>query len=366
MNNRHGAMALAALILTPTVQAQVTDSVQVYGSLTAGAVYKNHQTGGGSAKELSNGLLFASHIGFRGSEDLGGGMSAVFRMESAITPDTGVAGATVGATSKFWNRQSFVGLNINPAVSITLGRQFHAAVDRVIRTLDVYQLAGSSLHVTPLALFGVNRFVGNDGRADDSVKVRLTGPTGLQGGLSVGLNDGAGRSYSFDAAQVSKDYSVGAFGIRYQAPTVVAATGATPEHTVWGVGGNVPVGPVRAYLLYMDSKLEPTAAGRLTQTNKIVHVGANWQATPLTVVRAAYYHDQGRAMNGVNGRDGTKSTWVLSAEYYLSKRTSLHAAAFSNSFSNGYKLDPVNIGGLTRDAAASSTQGTTVGIRHDF
>jgi predicted porin len=363
---RFGAITFAALASTLAAHAQTDSSVQLYGALTASLVHKTNQTGGRSTNELANGLLFASHFGVRGTENLGGGMSAVYRLESTISPDTGASGATVGTTAKFWNRQSFVGLNVNPVVSVTMGRQFHAAVDRVIRTFDVYQLAGTSLHVTPLALFGVNRFAGNDGRSDDSIKVRANGPMGLHGGLSVGLDDGTGRSYSFDAAQVTPAYSIGAVGVRYRSPTVVAATGVRPEHVVWGFGGNVPVGPVRAYLMYMDSKLESATAGRLTQTNKIIHVGANWQATPQTAVRAAYYRDKGRAMNGIAGRDGTKETWVLSGEYYLSKRTSLNAAAFSNSFSGGYKLDPVNIAGLSRDAASASTQGATVGIRHDF
>ncbi len=361
MKNKVASFSIFALAATPAF-AQTSGAVEIYGQLTAAITYKDHQTGGGSTKELSNGLLAASLLGFRGQEDLGGGMSATFRLETAIASDTG----TAGSASKFWNRQSFVGLNPNKQVSITLGRQFHAGVDRVIRTLDVYNVGGTSLHVTPLGLFGVNRFVGNDSRADDSIKVRATGPLGLQGALSVGLNDGAGRSTSFDLAQVTPNYAIGVWGVKYRSPNVVAATGATPEHSVLGIGGNAPIGPARLYLHVLSSRLDPTVAGRQTQTNKIVHVGAQWTAAPTLILKTGLYHDRGRSLNGVAARDGTKTTAVLSGEYFLSKRTSLNATSFSNRFSDGYKLDPVNIAALTRDSNASSTQGVSTGIRHDF
>ena len=153
MKLRHGATGLAALVLTDAALAQqATGSVQIYGTVGASVTHKTNQTGGVSNKEVSNSLLAASAIGLRGTEDLGGGMSAVFRLESAL----------------------------NPAATITAGRQFPAGSDRVIRSLDVYQVGGTSLHVTPLALFGVNRFVGNDGRSNSSVKLRATGPMGMQ------------------------------------------------------------------------------------------------------------------------------------------------------------------------------------------
>lgn len=368
MTLRHGATGLAALVLTQAALAQQAPmgSLQIYGTVGASVTHKTNQTGGVSNNEMSNSLLAASLFGLRGTEDLGGGMSAVFRLESALNTANGTAGGAGVLASKFWNRQAFVGLGLNPAVTITAGRQFAAGSDRVIRSLDVYQVGGTSLHVTPLALFGVNRFVGNDGRTDSSVKLRAVGPMGLQGAASVGMNDGAGRSYSFDLAQVTDAYSIGLWASRLDAPTVIAATGARPEHQVWGVGGNLPLGPVRLYLHYLDSKLDATVANRPTQTNKVVHLGASWQATPQTVVKLALYDDRGKALNGVAGRDGKKTTWVASGEYFLSKRTSLHAAAFSNRFADGYKLEAVNIAGLARDPASSSTQGVTLGMRHDF
>jgi predicted porin len=356
----------ASLLASPPAIAQPAGSVQMYGSITAAVIHKSNQTGGSSLSEVGNSLLSASYFGLRGSEDLGGGLGASFRLESALATDTGGAGSTVAGTSKFWGRQSFVGLNVGQTASLTLGRQFHAATDRVIRTLDVNNVAGTSLHTTPLALFGVNRFAGNDGRADDSAKLRLNGPMGLQAGASFGADDGAGRSSTLDLAQVTDTYSVAAWLAEFNSPNLIATTGKRPRHALWGVGGNLRLGPVRLYVHWLDSDLEASVANRPNQTNRLLHLGANWQASDLVTVKAAWYQDDGKALNGVVGRDGKKETLVLSAEYFLSKRTSLHAALASNRFDGGYRLEPTNLAGLGRDTNASSTRALTAGIRHDF
>ncbi len=363
MKCRMTILAVAALAGSGAVQAQAQAAgpIQVYGQLTAGVTHKDHQTGGTSVTDVTNSQFAASLLGVRGTEDLGGGMGAVFRLEHGINADTGAA----TSATKFWNRQSFVGLNLNPMVTVTIGRQFHAATERAIQSLDVYNLGGTTLAVTPLALFGVNRFVTNDSRADDSVKVRLRGPSGLTAGVSAAADDGAGRSYSLDVAQVTPGYTVAGYAVKFESPTITA-NGTKPTHQVWGLGGNAPIGPVRAYVHFMASQLDPSAVGRVVQKNKILALGANWQATPVTSVKASYTHDKGTAINGVNGRNGNKDTWVVSAEYFLSKRTSVHAGWFTNRFGDGYKLDPANIAALGRDAAASSTSGYTAGIRHDF
>lgn len=59
-----------------------------------------------------------SRIGFRGYEDLGGGLGAVFAFEHRFNVDTGVANAT------FWNGFSFVGLRHASAGTLTIGRHY--------------------------------------------------------------------------------------------------------------------------------------------------------------------------------------------------------------------------------------------------
>jgi predicted porin len=367
MSTRFFKLLGVSAIAAPTLAlAQSSTSVSLYGQATAGVTTFNNATGGGSRTEVGNSVLAASLFGLRGTEDLGGGISALFRLESEINTDTGTAGTTVAGSQKFWNRGSYVGVNLQNSFVITAGRQYLPHADRVIQTLDVYNVAGTSLHTTPLGLFGVNRFVGNDSRTDDSVKVRYRGPLGLTAGLGAGLNDGAGRSVAFDIAQVRTDYAIAAYGARFQSPNLVAATGKRPEHQVLGLGGQMTYGAVRMYLHVGFGELDSTVANRPTQKNRIIAPGVAWQATPALSVKAAIYHDRATALNGVAGRDGTKVTLVTSGEYFLSKRTSLYAAAFSNRFEDGYKLDPINVAALARDPSKSSVTGLSLGMRHDF
>lgn len=358
--------ATAALCVPMAGFAQGTGTVQVYGSLTAGATHRSNLAGGSSVSEVSNSPLAASLIGFRGTEDLGGGMTAVFRLESGINTDTGAAGATVAGTAKFWNRQSFVGLGMGQAGTVTLGRQFHAATDRVIQTLDVYNVGGTTLHVTPLALFGVNRFAGNDSRADNSIKWRVNAPGGYTAALSYGLHEGTGgSSWSVDFGRTTQAYALGAYVYNVKSPTPIAANGARPEHRAWGLGGNFQLGPVRPFLHWMDSQVDATTATGSRQSNDILSLGVR-APIGLTTLKAAWTHDKGRNLNGVAGRDGTKKTIVLSAEYALSRRTSLYAVAFQSSYSGGYRLEPTNLAALQRDPNASRAPGQSIGVRHDF
>ena len=348
--------------------AQSSSSVQLSGQIGAGATYLNHQGAADSAsKQLTDNLTSTSWIRLSGSEDLGDGLRAIFRLESAVAADTGSAGGTGVGGSKFWNRQSWVGLRMGRAGTVTLGRQFHAAIDRAIRTLDVFAVGQSSPHVVPLGLFGVNRFAANDSRVDNSIKYRVNLPGALDFGASVAAGEAvSGRSYSADIAHQNENYEIGAAYVHINAPTRIAATGFLPTHSVWAIGGNVKFGPVRPYLAYFDSRLDSTSASGRTQRNKIVDVGVAWNIVPLVTLKAAYYRDKGTSLNGVNGRDGTKQTLVVTGFYLLSKRTELYASLFQNRFGEGYKLDPVNIAALNRNPNEATVSGTSVGIRHSF
>lgn len=356
------ASALLALAL-PAAAQQGSGALQVFGQIGLAASYKTLQTGGGSLKELADTSIHTSFIGLRGQEDLGGRLRAVFRLESVLVPDVG----QTGQGSRFWNRQSYVGLDYGRVITVTLGRQFHVATERVVQTFDVYNLGGSNAHAAPLGLIGVNRLAGNDSRADNAIKLRVRGPLGLTAGLSVSAGEGSGsRSYSVEASQITPDYAVGAFFTRYEAPMVQAATGARPEQQVWGLGAQAPVGPVRLYLTWIDNRLDSTVAGRVTQHNQLAIAGVSWQASAQTTVKVSYTHDEASRLNGLTGRDGKKTTWVSSAEYALSKRTSLYVAASQSDFCGGYRLDPVNIAALGRDPAASSTRQLSTGMRQVF
>lgn len=106
------ALAAAAAMALPVAHAQVASSgssVQMYGLL--GMYLGRVQVSGrpGYTVQLGHGGLVTSYIGFRGAEDLGGGLRAIFALEAWLQPDNGSIGRS--ATDAFFSRNSYVGFD---------------------------------------------------------------------------------------------------------------------------------------------------------------------------------------------------------------------------------------------------------------
>jgi outer membrane protein OmpU len=109
-----GVFAVAFAI--PSAQAQ--SSVQIYGILDAGVTMLSN-VAGAKAWVSDSGVQQANRLGFIGSEDLGGGNKAVFRLENGFSLNNG----TLGQGGLLFGRQAYVGLS-NPFGTVTLGRQY--------------------------------------------------------------------------------------------------------------------------------------------------------------------------------------------------------------------------------------------------
>jgi len=107
-----------ALLCAGAVQAQQGSSLQMYGLINTGVEYLKSSGDGGSLTRMpSNTNTAPSRLGFRGSENLGDGLSAVFTLEMGIDPGTG----TLNQGGRAFGRQAFVGLK-GGLGTVTLGR----------------------------------------------------------------------------------------------------------------------------------------------------------------------------------------------------------------------------------------------------
>lgn len=105
------ALAVAGLVSAP---AFAQSNVTVYGIVD---MFVGHSKAGDTkATDVLSGGLAGSRLGFKGTEDLGNGMKALFTLEYGISPDVSGGGLT-------FTRQSFVGLSGNFG-TVTLGRQY--------------------------------------------------------------------------------------------------------------------------------------------------------------------------------------------------------------------------------------------------
>ena len=117
-------LALAALGASAGV-AHAQSSVTLYGIVDEGFNI-NTNAGGKHLYNLSSGVLQGSRWGLRGTEDLGGGLQAVFVLEDGFDASTG----KFGQGGLEFGRQAYVGLSSNFG-ALTLGRQYDSAVDYV-------------------------------------------------------------------------------------------------------------------------------------------------------------------------------------------------------------------------------------------
>lgn len=124
MKTQH-LVALCASFAMPAFHAsaqtaQAQSSVSMYGILDAGVEYLTNvgASRNGLFRMPGNTSSIPSRLGFRGTEDLGNGLSAVFTMEMGIAPDTGA----LNQGGRTFGRQAYVGL-AGPWGTFTLGRQ---------------------------------------------------------------------------------------------------------------------------------------------------------------------------------------------------------------------------------------------------
>lgn len=170
-------LPLAAILCSGAAMAQT--QVTVYGIVDAAvARTTNADTAGNAVTKVSSlsGSL-PSRIGFRGSEDLGGGLSAVFALESGFNPDTGVS----GQGGRLFGRQAWIGLK---------GKWGTLQVGRI---LNMTFLATAKSDVLGPNLFSINSidlYLPN-ARSDNAV-----GYLGSFKGVTVGATYSLGRDAS--------------------------------------------------------------------------------------------------------------------------------------------------------------------------
>ena len=112
--------------------AQAQSAVTIYGIVDTGVTYTNKvllpsttTRATGSKFSVDSGMLSGSRLGFKGTEDLGGGLKALFQLEMGFKNDTGTIDGSnngVANTNTLFRRLSVVGLSGNFG-SILLGRR---------------------------------------------------------------------------------------------------------------------------------------------------------------------------------------------------------------------------------------------------
>lgn len=261
------ALAIAGLVSAP---AFAQSNVTIYGVADAYVGFGEH--GENDFRGVGSGALSGSRVGFRGTEDLGNGLKAVFVLEQGFTIDNG---EEMGSG---YQRQAFVGLS-GAFGTVALGRQY-----------------------APGYFFNYDGFSGG-----------ALGPQSILSngaGLTITPNSGARWNNSvtyggtFSGLTVSGIYSARGIetggGDVFNTTTGSWVTTADPsDDDAYGLGLAYANGPLKVSGVYQVVKNDAAAAG-FDEKQKEWGLGASYD---FGVVALSASYQQGDDLQGVDDRD---------------------------------------------------------------
>jgi predicted porin len=373
-----GLAGLTGLASLAGGAAHAQSSVTMFGVVDLGIQY-THGAGVGSVKALSNGGLSTSRLGFRGTEDLGGGLRAGFWLEGSLNPDTGggrasnsnnqTSGAGTAGPITF-DRMSFVSLSHDRLGELRLGHDF----------IPTHY---NSIYFDPFNANGVAR-AGNLTFAAAGTGPLPTGITGSNtvsywlpanlGGLYGMAMAGTGENDSTAANRDDGNFAGARIGFASGAFDIAAAFtrthynagAAIGKYSHANVGGSWDAGFAKFFALYNMVRVEVLAG---TVRKNTAEIGAHIPAFEVGRIRISYAYLNDRSDDSVRNADGMPRKrddarqFGIGYVHNLSKRTALYGtyARLMNSGQARYVVS----GGVA-PAAGQRSSGWEFGVRHAF
>lgn len=344
MNKSLVALAVCGIF---SAAAQAQTSVSIYGVADAGVSNDNGRFAAGTTNAVGSGLQTGSRIGFKGSEDLGGGLSAIFNLENGYNIDDG---SLAQGANLLFGRKAFVGLQ-GGFGAVKLGRQDSA----VYTSTFIYDpftdgIAGAYTRV----------FTNNSALRRNDNTIDYTTPT--LGGFNaeaaysfgeVAGDNSAGRGFSgsigYAAGPLSVTLSHQNVNSRPVAPAAIVSTKLT------ALGGSYDFQVVKVSALYQTNKADTAPA--LDTRDALIGMSVPFGASTFL---ASYIRHTDKA---VGASDANQI--AIGYTYALSKRTNLYTG-YSRIANDGNARF-----GLATVATGGSASGTTdklfvAGVRHLF
>jgi predicted porin len=319
-----------AILSSFTGVAMAQSSVTIYGVVDTGLVWEN--AGSGKSFRIDSGNQSGSRVGFKGTEDLGGGLKANFVLEAGFQNDTG-AQATAGV---LFNRQSYVSL-AGDFGEVKMGR----IQTMVYSNAAVFDPFGDTLAGDSARLFNYG-----GSRTDNTVNYSLSAANGLNGQVAYSAGEVAGNTNASRTVAGAFGYNAGPLAVVLTHQNTKTATGADGAKTTL-LGGNYTIGMVQPFLAYALNK----GTGTLSTSDALV--GVKVSLTPKDILMASVIkkHDKTNAH-----ADATQ--YALGFTHDLSPRTNLYTSVshLKNGYAAAYKVT----------ATGATDNLFNIGIRHKF
>jgi GBP family porin len=396
---KKGTAAIAsAVLIAGTAHAQ--SSVTLYGLIDTGILYANNQQGA-SNWALNSATVNTPRWGLRGREDLGGGLSAIFWLESGFNSVNGTFRNSGSAGPDLFGRQAAVGIDSKQYGSLTLGRQY----DFMVTYLQPLSAAGAGFGGNLATHPYDNDNIDNDMRLNNTVKFNSASFGGLKVGALYGFSNQAGGFSNDSAYSAGATYSYGSLNLAAaylqinRSATSIAnanASGAASlgdadalttggRQQIFGAGAQYMFGQSSVGLLYThsvtDNVVSLYSGGNATATSSYINGGAaskyikfdNFEINGRYFVRpnlslgASYTFTMGE-LGAATGK--TKPHWnqvMAQVDYLLSTRTDVYLAGTYQTVGGGNGMSIFNAGISTFARSSTNTQVVVgAGIRHRF
>lgn len=355
--HRNLAAATAAFICA---SAGAQSSMSIYG--VADACIARSDNGASKNLVLNSGCSTGSRLGFRGTEDLGGGVSASFTLENGFNIDNG----TMGQGGRIFGRKALISIGSERLGRIELGRDYAPAF---------YLIAPADPTSLGFGTAGNTIWTGSNpttvARNDNAINYLSPswGPVSARVQYSLGEQAAPQATHGRDTFGLNVIYRDGPWraGVAYARHRNVADTGADRATTVavTRVLGPVTLSGIGQSGRFAGSRTAAapsSATGAFSLDYRSWLLGATVQTGGPTRVVASikHYDDRTRA-------DLDATQWTLLGFYALSKRTDLYAgySALRNSAGGGISISDATTA-YTVATPGARTSLMAVGVRHTF
>ena len=353
-------IALAVLAASGAAMAQST--VTLYGIVDVVGRYSTTDLGKGAGSlaksEIVSGGINTSRWGLKGSEDLGGGLKANFKLEEGFALDTG-AGQTKDFASapQAFARESWVGFS-GAFGEVKLGKTWTPFDDVIGASDGMFNAVGMS----PMRV----AFASENYRDTISNTIYYATPkfNGFAAAASYSAREGDPKRARVEAFNVTYGSGPVAVQFAYQQEHVELATaggiaGTTANNGTYAVlGGSYDFGIAKAKANYAKVTNKPVGGGANIDGNNTQEwqIGVDVPMSPALILSASYAKsddDNATGANPTQKRDG----FGMAGKYSLSKRTFLYGGFSVN------KASQVVTGSTTGDWKKNIVE---LGMNHKF
>jgi predicted porin len=330
-------MLVAALVASLPLVASAQSSVTLYGIVDASVAREDADGADGARTVLASGNQSTGRFGFKGQEDIGNGLKAIFNLEAGAQVDTGLG------DSALFGRRAVVGLE-GSFGNIVLGREYTPAAD-VANATDIN---GQGFYGTNLSSFGTGRLTR---RISNSVSYRSAAAMGgFKFGAAIGLGETT-TGPSKDLKGVSLAYAGGNIYVGAAYHTFANVASGDDKELI--VGGAFKFGDFEIRTNYMNADPEG-----INNEYESTSLGGSYTFGANKVFLNAQRNE---LENGAKG-----NLRSLAYSYSLSKRTNVYAAyaSMKNNATGAFGI--FSAGTSIVPTVGNDPSALALGVRHSF